>query len=87
MKLFPSGKHPESKKAMKDGVPWCVDVFDHLVLADQSVALGSSVIRSYTPAGPSQKFSLFHIYCTENRLVSFGISKRFGVIWFLSGIS
>ena len=54
---------------MKDGEAWCVDVFDPLVFADQSVALGSSVIRSYTPASANQKFSLFHIYCSEDRYV------------------
>ncbi|ESN91198.1 hypothetical protein HELRODRAFT_90361 [Helobdella robusta] len=76
---FIEGKHPESKKAIKDGTPWCVDVFDPLVFANQSVALGSSVIRSYTPASLDQKYSLFHIYCSEDRDVSYvtdeGVAK------------
>ena len=76
---FIRGKHPESKKAIKDGFEWCVDVFDPLVLADQSVALGSSVVRSYTPAGPDQKFSLFTLYSSEKQDVQYisdeGVTK------------
>lgn len=63
---FVRGVHPESKLAVKDGVEWCVDVFDFLVRANQSVALGETVVRRYTPAGPAQKLSVFHIYCTES---------------------
>lgn len=77
---FIRGRHPESKLAYKDGVEWCVDVFDPLVLANQSVALGSSVVRSYTPAGPGQKFGNFEMYCSERDDVQFitdeGVEKE-----------
>jgi len=37
---FDPVKHPRSKLIHKDGVDWCVDVFDKIVLTDQSILLG-----------------------------------------------
>ena len=56
---------------MKDGTRWCTDVFDKFISADQSVALGELVKRSYTPAKPSQLVIIINIYSSENDDVSF----------------
>lgn len=45
---FVRGQHPASKLVVKDGDDWCTDVFDALVYADQSVAIGDTVVRRYT---------------------------------------
>ena len=63
---FVEGKHPRSKLVSKDGIDWCTDVFDKFVLTDQAVALGDSVLRSYTPAKPGQKSIVINIYCCQN---------------------
>lgn len=68
---FNPEKHPRSKKVSKDGVDWCTDVFDRFVNMDQPIALGDTVIRSYTPARPGQKLSLINIYCSEKENITF----------------
>lgn len=49
----------------KDGAEWCTEVFDKFVEVDQSVAVGETVVRSYTPAKAGQKSTVIHVYCTE----------------------
>ncbi|XP_067909074.1 heat shock 70 kDa protein 12A isoform X1 [Heterodontus francisci] len=68
---FTDGKHPTEKLLVKDGTRWCTDVFDKFITADQSVALGETVKRSYTPAKPSQMVIVINIYCSENDNVKF----------------
>ncbi|KAI3362759.1 hypothetical protein L3Q82_001642 [Scortum barcoo] len=68
---FMESKHPPEKLLVKDGTRWCTDVFDTFIAADQSVALGEMVKRSYTPAKPSQQVIVIHIYCSEKESVSF----------------
>ncbi|XP_026880385.2 heat shock 70 kDa protein 12A isoform X3 [Electrophorus electricus] len=68
---FVDGKHPPEKMLVKDGTRWCTDVFDTFIAADQSVALGETVKRSYTPARPSQQVIVIHVYCSEKEAVSF----------------
>lgn len=68
---FVEGKHPPEKLLVKDGTRWCTDVFDTFIAADQSVALGESVKRSYTPAKPSQQVIVIHVYCSEKEKVGF----------------
>ena len=68
---FNADKHPADKLVSKDNHDWCTDVFDRFVSVDQSVALGDSVLRSYTPAKPGQKSSVINIYCTESADVRF----------------
>ncbi|XP_043911898.1 heat shock 70 kDa protein 12A [Protopterus annectens] len=68
---FMEGKHPQEKLLVKDGTRWCTDIFDKFITADQSVALGETVKRSYTPAKPSQMVIVINIYCTEQEDVSF----------------
>ncbi|ROJ78933.1 Heat shock 70 kDa protein 12A [Anabarilius grahami] len=68
---FVEGKHPPEKMLVKDGTRWCTDVFDTFISADQSVALGETVKRSYTPAKPSQQVIVIHVYCSEKESVSF----------------
>uniref|UniRef100_A0A3Q4HUA2 Heat shock protein 12A n=1 Tax=Neolamprologus brichardi TaxID=32507 RepID=A0A3Q4HUA2_NEOBR len=68
---FVEGKHPPEKLLVKDGTRWCTDVFDTFIAADQSVALGEMVKRSYTPAKPSQQVIVIHVYCSEKENVSF----------------
>jgi hypothetical protein len=46
-------------------VEWCVDVLDKFVLADQSVEVGETVVRRYTPAIPSQKSIVINIYSAD----------------------
>ncbi|ELW71008.1 Heat shock 70 kDa protein 12A [Tupaia chinensis] len=59
------------KLLVKDGTRWCTDVFDKFISADQSVALGELVKRSYTPAKPSQLVIVINIYSSEHDSVSF----------------
>jgi hypothetical protein len=68
---FIHGKHPKDKLIVKDGIEWCTDVFDKFVLVDQSVALGDTVLRSYTPARIGQKCSIINIYCSEAKDCTF----------------
>lgn len=68
---FVEGKHPPEKLLVKDGTRWCTDVFDKFISADQSVALGETVTRSYTPAKPSQLVIVINIYSSEQDDVSF----------------
>ncbi|KAH1168209.1 heat shock 70 kDa protein 12A [Mauremys mutica] len=68
---FVEGKHPPEKLLVKDGTRWCTDVFDKFISADQSVALGETVSRSYTPAKPSQLVIVINIYSSEQDNVSF----------------
>ncbi|NXM06268.1 HS12A protein, partial [Tyrannus savana] len=68
---FVEGKHPPEKLLVKDGTRWCTDVFDKFISADQSVALGETVTRSYTPAKPSQLVIVINIYSSEQDNVSF----------------
>ncbi|XP_068597279.1 heat shock 70 kDa protein 12A [Brachionichthys hirsutus] len=68
---FVEGKHPSDKLLVKDGTRWCTDVFDTFIGADQSVALGEMVKRSYTPAKPSQQVIVIHVYCSEKERAGF----------------
>ncbi|XP_036449684.1 heat shock 70 kDa protein 12A isoform X3 [Colossoma macropomum] len=68
---FVEGKHPPEKMLVKDGTRWCTDVFDTFIAVDQSVALGETVKRSYTPARPSQQVIVIHVYCSEKESVGF----------------
>ncbi|XP_054590370.1 heat shock 70 kDa protein 12A isoform X3 [Nothobranchius furzeri] len=68
---FVEGKHPPEKLLLKDGTRWCTDVFDTFIAADQSVALGEMVKRSYTPAKPAQQVIVIHVYCSEKESVGF----------------
>ncbi|XP_036839773.1 heat shock 70 kDa protein 12A isoform X2 [Oncorhynchus mykiss] len=68
---YVEGKHPPDKMLVKDGTRWCTDVFDTFIVCDQSVALGETVKRSYTPAKPSQQVIIIHIYCSEKEGVGF----------------
>ncbi|XP_021109010.1 heat shock 70 kDa protein 12A isoform X4 [Heterocephalus glaber] len=68
---YVEGKHPPEKLLVKDGARWCTDVFDKFISADQSVALGELVKRSYTPAKPSQLVIVINVYSAEHDNVSF----------------
>ena len=68
---FVKGKHPKEKLVKRDGVEWCTDVFDRFVMTNQSVTLGDTVLRSYTPAKPGQKTSVINIYCSEKPGIQF----------------
>ena len=50
----------------KDGVEWCADVLDKFVLAEQSVEIGETVVRRYTPACPSQRSIVINIYSADS---------------------
>uniref|UniRef100_T1ISH6 Heat shock 70 kDa protein 12A n=1 Tax=Strigamia maritima TaxID=126957 RepID=T1ISH6_STRMM len=63
---FIRGFHPLEKMIYRDRQEWCADVFDKFVLTDQSIGIGDTILRSYTPANKSQKKITLHIYCTEN---------------------
>ncbi|XP_069834911.1 heat shock 70 kDa protein 12A [Dendropsophus ebraccatus] len=68
---YVDGKHPADKLLVKDGTRWCTDVFDKFILVDQSVALGETVKRSYTPAKPSQLLIIINVYSSEKEDVNF----------------
>uniref|UniRef100_A0A8C5QHT3 Heat shock 70 kDa protein 12A n=1 Tax=Leptobrachium leishanense TaxID=445787 RepID=A0A8C5QHT3_9ANUR len=68
---YVEGKHPAEKLLLKDGTRWCTDVLDKFIMADQSVALGETVKRSYTPAKPSQLMIIINIYSSEQDDVNF----------------
>ncbi|XP_060790778.1 heat shock 70 kDa protein 12A isoform X3 [Neoarius graeffei] len=68
---FVEGKHPPEKLLVRDCTRWCTDVFDTFISADQSVSLGETVKRSYTPAKPSQQVIVIHVYCSEREHVGF----------------
>ena len=63
---FINGKHQKSKLIKKDGGEWCTDIFDKFVKTDQSLSLGDSVLRSYTPVRVGQATSVINVYCSEN---------------------
>uniref|UniRef100_A0A8I6AR33 Heat shock protein family A (Hsp70) member 12B n=1 Tax=Rattus norvegicus TaxID=10116 RepID=A0A8I6AR33_RAT len=60
---FVPGHHPPEKLLVRDGRRWCTDVFERFVAAEQSVALGEEVRRSYCPARPGQRRVLINLYC------------------------
>ncbi|KAI1287507.1 Heat shock 70 kDa protein 12A [Halotydeus destructor] len=62
---FIRGKHPLSKLIVCDNVEWCADVFDKFVLIDQSVGLGDTICRSYTPAKEGQTQIVLHVYSSD----------------------
>lgn len=45
---------------------WCVDVLDKFVVAEQSVEIGETVVRRYTPAIPFQKSIVINIYSADS---------------------
>ncbi|KAG1654309.1 Heat shock protein 12A [Nymphon striatum] len=67
LNYYDPDQHPADKKFTgKDGVEWCTDVFDKFVTSNQSVGLGETVCRSYTPASSSQRYLVLHVYMSEN---------------------
>ncbi len=58
--------HPNEKKIVKDNIEWCADIFDKFVLVDQSISLGDTVIRKYTPARQNQAQCIISFYCSES---------------------
>ena len=59
------------KKVTKDNVDWCTDVFDVFVTVNQSVELGDSIIRRYTPVRRDQTATTINIYSTDSDRVTF----------------
>lgn len=72
---FVPGQHPQSKLILKDGEEWCTDVFDALVYADQSVAIGDTVLRRYTlvpgDADDVTVSKVVNIYSSDRRDVKY----------------
>ncbi|WAR20728.1 HS12A-like protein [Mya arenaria] len=64
-------KHPADKLITKDNMDWCTDVFDVFVRANQSVELGESISRRYTPVRRDQMATAISIYATESEGVMF----------------
>jgi len=62
---FRENDHPREKLVVRDNQKWCTDIFDKFVRADESVGLGDTVLRRYTPAKPGQTHSIINIYCSE----------------------
>ncbi|CAF0929548.1 unnamed protein product, partial [Didymodactylos carnosus] len=63
---FIDGFHPSEKKIVKDDIEWCADIFDKFVLVDQSIGLGDTVVRKYTPARYNQAQCIISFYCSES---------------------
>jgi hypothetical protein len=68
---FQRGRDPESKLVVRDGVEWCIDVFDVLVRAGDSIGANDTVVRSYAPVGNDQRSCVFTVYATESPDVRF----------------
>jgi hypothetical protein len=74
---FIRGVHPESKLVRRGGgehqpeTEWCRDIFDKFVVVDQSVGLGDTVMRRYTPAERGQIVTVIHIYSAETPDVTY----------------
>jgi hypothetical protein len=72
---FVPGQHPPSKLLLKEGEEWCTDVFDALVYADQSVAIGDTVLRRYTlvpgDADDVTVSKVVNIYSSDRRDVKY----------------
>ncbi|CAF5198350.1 unnamed protein product, partial [Rotaria magnacalcarata] len=47
-------------------IEWCADIFDKFVLVDQSIGLGDTVVRKYTPARLNQAQCVISFYCSES---------------------
>ena len=75
LRRFKPDKHPESKKVVKDGIDWCTDILDEFVLVDQTVALGDTVVRSYTPVRRDQTSTVINIYSADRKDVLFITDK------------
>jgi len=50
----------------RDGIDYCIDIFEPFVTADQTVALGDSVVRRYATANRNQSSTIIHVYCSES---------------------
>ncbi|NWX94587.1 HS12B protein, partial [Nothoprocta pentlandii] len=68
---FVEGKHPREKLLVKEGKQWCTDVFEKFVAAEQSVALGEVVQRSYCPARAGQRRTIINVYCSARDDVAY----------------
>jgi len=70
---FIKGQHPKSKLVVHDGVEWCADIFDSLVLTDQSLSVGETITRHYSlvDSGSGIQTSNIFIYSSESRRVQF----------------
>uniref|UniRef100_A0A8C6Z7G6 Heat shock protein family A (Hsp70) member 12B n=1 Tax=Nothoprocta perdicaria TaxID=30464 RepID=A0A8C6Z7G6_NOTPE len=68
---FVEGKHPREKLLVKEGKEWCTDVFEKFVAAEQSVALGEVVQRSYCPARAGQRRTIINVYCSARDDVAY----------------
>lgn len=71
LNAFEEGKHPPEKKTSKGGRDWCTDVFDTFVVIDQCLALGDTVIRSYTPAKADQTSTVISIFSCDKEHAMF----------------
>uniref|UniRef100_A0A8C6BSU0 Heat shock 70 kDa protein 12B n=1 Tax=Monodon monoceros TaxID=40151 RepID=A0A8C6BSU0_MONMO len=72
---FVAGRHPPDKLLVRGGRRWCTDVFERFVAAEQSVALGEDVLRSYCPARPGQRCVLINLYCCAAQDARPGLRK------------
>lgn len=76
---FDPSRHPVSKKVTKDNIDWCTDIFDVFVTVNQSVDLGESIVRRYTPVRRDQTATTINIYSTDQDHVTFvsdvGVTK------------
>ena len=50
---------------VKDEQEWCMDVFDHFVLAGQSVTVGEAVVRRYRPVSAENDHIVLHIFASD----------------------
>uniref|UniRef100_A0A8C9C638 Heat shock 70 kDa protein 12B n=1 Tax=Phocoena sinus TaxID=42100 RepID=A0A8C9C638_PHOSS len=75
LNLFVAGRHPPDKLLVRGGRRWCTDVFERFVAAEQSVALGEDVLRSYCPARPGQRCVLINLCCCAAQDAHPGLRK------------
>ena len=61
---------------MKDDQEWCMDVFDHFVLAGQSATVGEAVIRRYRPVSADNDHIVLHIFSSDKDDCKVNIQKK-----------
>ena len=50
---------------MKDDQEWCMDIFDHFVLAGESITVGEAVIRRYRPVSAENDHIILRVFSSD----------------------
>lgn len=79
LNCYVEGKYLFEKLLVKDGIWWCIDVFDKFIFVDQFVVLGELVKCSYILVKFFQLVIVINIYSLEyddvSFIIDFGVKK------------